>query len=79
MANMKYCPSCKRNVNTEHSWSTAVFIILLILGVLPGLIYMVIRWKYRCPICHTPANMMYAPKFDEQPIQGPQAPQQPFP
>ena len=31
MANMKYCPSCKRNVNTEHGWNTAVLVGLIIL------------------------------------------------
>jgi hypothetical protein len=81
LANMKYCPSCQRNVNTEHSWSFIVLIILLILGVIPGLIYLAVRWKRRCPICKTPESMMYAPQFQQGPVQypgmAPQAPHQP--
>lgn len=66
MANMKYCPNCKRNVNTEHSWHVVVLIILLLLGLIPGIIYLIWKWPRRCPICHTPESMMYAPKFDQE-------------
>ncbi len=61
MSDMKYCPSCGRNVNTEHSWHTVVLIVLLILGLIPGLIYLAWKWPRRCPICHTPEGMMTAP------------------
>lgn len=88
MSNMKYCPSCKRNVNAEHSWSVAVLILLVLVGWvllwIPLIIYVVWKWKRRCPICKTPESMMYAPRFDDVPApivpgQGPQSPQQPFP
>ena len=62
---LKWCPSCKRNVDTEHSWNIAILIILFILGVIPGLIYMALTWKGRCPICHIPDKLMFAPKLEE--------------
>ena len=71
---IKYCPSCKRNVNTEHSWHIGVMLILLLLGIIPGLIYIAVKWKYRCPICKTPDSMLLAPKFDDGPGQAPQHP-----
>ena len=66
MSNMKYCPSCQRNVNTEHSWSTGALIVLLLFAFPIGLIYLAIRWKRRCPVCHTPEKMLFAPWFPPQ-------------
>jgi hypothetical protein len=66
MSNMKFCPSCQRNVNTEHSWSTGALIVLLLFAFPIGLIYLAIRWKRRCPICHTPEKMLMAPYFPQQ-------------
>jgi hypothetical protein len=65
---MKHCPSCKRNVDTEHSWNTVVLVVLLIFFLIPGLIYLAWKWKRRCPICHTPEKMLTAPKFDDQAV-----------
>ena len=65
---MKHCPSCKRNVDTEHSWNGVVLVILLILFLVPGLIYLGVKWKRRCPICHTPEKMLTAPIFDEKEV-----------
>ena len=63
---MKYCPSCKRNVNTEHSWNVVVLVILLLFFLIPGLIYLAWKWKRCCPICHTPESLLSAPEFDNQ-------------
>ena len=65
MSNMKFCPSCQRNVNTEHSWSTGALIVLLLFAFPIGLIYLALRWKRRCPICHTPEKMLMAPYFPQ--------------
>jgi hypothetical protein len=65
MSNMKFCPSCQRNVNTEHSWSTGALIVLLLFAFPIGLIYLAIRWKRRCPICKTPDGMLMAPYFPQ--------------
>ena len=62
---MKYCPSCKRNVNTEHGYNGVVLVLLLIFFFIPGIIYWAIKRKRRCPICHTPDSMLQAPKFEE--------------
>ena len=86
MSNMKFCPSCQRNVNTEHSWSTGALVVLLLFAFPIGLIYLAIRWKRRCPICKTPDGMLMAPYFPQQgtftqtgtgqPYQAAQPPQQ---
>ena len=65
---MKYCLSCKRNVNTESSINWVVAILLLIFLIIPGIIYII--WKAakgkRCPICKTSRKYLEAPRFDEQ-------------
>jgi hypothetical protein len=66
MSNMKFCPSCQRNVSTEHSWSTGALVVLLLFAFPIGLIYLAIRWKRRCPICKTPDGMLMAPYFPPQ-------------
>lgn len=72
MSNMKYCPNCQRNVNVEHSWSGGGLAVTFLIGLftlfLPFLIYVAIKWGRRCPICHTPEKMLYAPWFP--PAQG---------
>ena len=64
---IKYCPSCQRNVNTEHSWSTGGLVIFFLIGCftlfIPFLIYVAIKWKRRCPICHSPESFLMAPWF----------------
>lgn len=62
---MKYCRSCKRNVNTEHSFNLGLLAVLLFLFFLPGLIYLAWGWKRRCPICRTPQKMLDNPRFDD--------------
>lgn len=62
---MKFCPSCKRNVNTEYRINWIVAFIFLLLGLLPGVIYIIWGlWKRRCPICKMPDKMLQAPRFD---------------
>ena len=60
---IKYCPSCQRNVNTEHSWNTGALVFLLLFAFPIGLIYLAVRWKRRCPICHSPESFLMAPWF----------------
>ncbi len=63
---LQYCPSCKRNVNTEYRLKGVVLILLLIFFIIPGIIYLV--WGLtgkRCPICHTPGKMLEPPRFEE--------------
>gem|GEM_PF-1489713 len=64
---MKYCPNCKRNVNTEGRVNWIIAIVLLIFLFIPGVIYII--WglvKRRCPICRTQDGMLEAPRFDEE-------------
>ncbi len=61
---MKYCPSDKRNVDTERGYNTVLLVLLILIGLIPGLIYYAIS-KKRCPICHTPQSMLENPRWDE--------------
>lgn len=70
MSSMKFCPSCQRNVNTEHSWSTGGLVVFFLIGCftlfIPFLIYVAVKWKRRCPICHSPESFLMAPWFPQQ-------------
>jgi RNA polymerase subunit RPABC4/transcription elongation factor Spt4 len=68
---VKYCPGCKRNVNTEHSWNDAVLVILFLFLLIPGIIYAIIKWHRRCPMCKMNDNMLELPKFDNNNDQKP--------
>jgi len=46
---------------TEHSWSTQVLTILILFVFPVGLIYLFVKWKRRCPICHTPEKALLPP------------------
>ena len=64
---LKYCPSCKRNVELESGINWILALILLILAIIPGLLYIIIAAiasKKRCPICGMKEPMMEPPKFD---------------
>jgi hypothetical protein len=78
MAKMKYCPNCKQMVATERGYNAVVLIILLIIGILPGLIYWAVKRGRRCPLCHTPAKNMTdtvpTPVLQQQAPQYPQPP-----
>lgn len=53
---IKYCPLCERKVEPVKKFNWPVFIILLILGFVPGLLYFfyyLIKPKNRCPVCGT--------------------------
>lgn len=63
---LKYCPRDQRNVETEHSWNTIVLILLLLFFTLIGLIYLAIKWKRRCPICHLPDDQLLPPQTGPQ-------------
>lgn len=56
MANIKYCPLCQRNVEPTKKLNWPIFIILLIIGIVPGLLYFIyylLKPKKVCPICGT--------------------------
>lgn len=56
MASMKYCPLCDRVVEPTKKFNWPVFIILLILGAFPGILYFIyylLKPKKICPICST--------------------------
>ena len=78
MTDVKYCPSCKRNVGVDHSWNLGLLIALLFIFVIPGLVYLAVTWKGRCPICHIPEEMLTPVQFDNYVAPAaPQAPQHP--
>ena len=52
MAKMKYCPCCQRPV-TPKKCSKIIMIILLCIGLIPGIIYWIICGGNKCPICNT--------------------------
>ena len=68
---LKYCPSCKRNVNTVPGIGPVAIILHICLGWLllyiPTIIHLI--WAFtsgkRCPICCTPEKMLKLPKFDD--------------
>ncbi len=49
---MKYCNNCKQLVDPQKKFSTGILIVLLCLGVVPGIIYYVIK-KATCPMCNS--------------------------
>lgn len=56
MVTIKYCPLCERKVEPVKKVNWIVFIILLLIGVVPGIIYFVyylLKPKTRCPVCGT--------------------------
>lgn len=50
MARAKFCPLCQRQV-VPKKMSILVFILLLFIGILPGLIYWAACHGKKCPIC----------------------------
>lgn len=53
---VKYCPLCDRKIEPTKKFNWPVFIIALILGLIPGLLYFVyylLKPKNACPICGT--------------------------
>ena len=60
---MRYCPYCKRMVRPIKYISWGWFVLLVILGVLPGVLYLLlwVLFKRReCPICRG-AHFLNAP------------------
>lgn len=47
----RWCRNCKKGVFPERQFSLGALIILLIIGILPGLIYYALISK-KCPICN---------------------------
>lgn len=46
----KYCAYCQRSIRPEKDFSVAALVILLFLGIIPGLIYYFLKSPV-CPIC----------------------------
>jgi len=46
----KYCAFCERSIRPERDFSVAALVILLFIGIIPGLIYYFLKAP-TCPIC----------------------------
>lgn len=46
----KYCAICEKTVWPERNFSVGALVVLLLLGIIPGLIYYAVKNK-TCPIC----------------------------
>jgi hypothetical protein len=46
----RYCAYCERSVHPERDFSVAALVILLFLGIIPGIIYYFLK-SPTCPIC----------------------------
>jgi hypothetical protein len=46
----KYCAFCQRNVHPERDFSVGALVVLLFLGIIPGLLYYALKAP-NCPIC----------------------------
>ena len=53
MAKMMYCPNCRQNVTIKPQYNLVALIILLLCGIIPGLIYYVLKTDNECPLCRT--------------------------
>lgn len=49
---MKYCLNCKQMVEPQKRISAGFLLILLCLGVVPGILYYLIKAK-TCPMCNS--------------------------
>lgn len=58
----KYCAYCQRSVHPERDFSVAALVVLLFLGILPGVIYYFLKAP-TCPICKH--NRWQIPPDDE--------------
>lgn len=50
---MKYCNNCEQMVEPQKEFSALWFIFLLILGIVPGVIYLIyyLLKSKKCPMC----------------------------
>ena len=49
MAKMMFCPNCKQNVTIKPQYNLVALIILLLCGIIPGLIYYVLKKDNNVP------------------------------
>jgi hypothetical protein len=49
---MKFCNNCKQMVEPQKNYNLALLIILLFIGICPGIIYYFIA-KKTCPLCNS--------------------------
>ncbi|MEM0488958.1 MAG: hypothetical protein QW707_07150 [Candidatus Bathyarchaeia archaeon] len=51
---VKYCGFCKRYVTPDSNINWFLAIVLLVLGILPGVVYIVYKVTHKvCPICNS--------------------------
>lgn len=68
MSELRYCPNCCQNVHAITGIDHTALIVLLILGVFPGLIYaLILSDSKHCPICHTPDKDLEPPERPRRP------------
>ena len=49
---MKYCQNCERMVEPKKHFSGGLLLVLLCLGVIPGILYYLIK-PSTCPMCNS--------------------------
>lgn len=48
---MRYCPNCKKNVETEKKFNWLAFLLLLFLGGIGGILYVLYYLILKRPRC----------------------------
>ena len=53
MSSPRFCNLCNRNVIPSKNFNGVVFLLLLFLGIIPGIIYLIyyLAKSRKCPIC----------------------------
>ena len=59
----RFCPYCCQNVNTVSAVKWGPVIIGLLLGIIPGIVYWLVKRGQMCPMCHCPLDEMDPPKL----------------
>ena len=49
---MKYCLNCKQMTEPHRHFSAGILLVLLCLGVIPGIIYYLLK-PATCPMCNS--------------------------
>ena len=49
---MRYCNNCEQMVEPKKHFSAGILLVLLLLGLIPGIIYYLLKSK-TCPICNS--------------------------
>jgi len=59
---LRYCPNCRRNVDTYRGVSLFKLCFFLMLFIIPGLIYFFVIKERRCPMCNVKESMLERPR-----------------